>query len=188
MKTTYRSSAALTLLIVLALLVSACATPPPPYRSAPSVTPQFANLVTPDMRIVATDGSWVMEPGEPFVPPTYVDTDWDNREKSANTGVWATAFNPSSYLTLSQRLQNEMLDVRVELQDGSTLNGKLLFFNVRRNTDDSSALRMWTVAVPDQYIDIAQAGNVAVIYQPYRQRNQDRDIVSWVMWISSLPL
>lgn len=85
--------------------------------------------------------------------------------------------------------KEQIMDVKIEDGSGVSLYGKMLFLKVHSKSKSSSAKRMWTVSVPKSYLNTAKSGNVAVLYQPYKVKGTyESERVSWVLWMSKLPL
>lgn len=157
----------------VAILLAACA------NRHPSITPKFADLTTADVTIESVDGDWRLESGKPFTPPVINDL---------SSGSLPAAFVQKNTGAYSREdIAEHTMDVVVTVKEtGEKLNGKILFLNVYENAGSASAKRKWTVAVPDQYLEIASSGNVAVVFQPYSYNG--KQWVSWALWMSSLPL
>lgn len=187
--------------------------PPAP----PPITPQFVNLTTPNVKITAADNSWEIITGTPFKPGSsfkiFSHSEVKDLVKNINEsssdfmssllkmmGKSKKAVQPLGLIRTtsvasdlayynSDHIKNSVMDVKVDDGSGSTLYGKIIFSKVHSKSTSSSAKRMWTVSVPQSYLNTAKSGNVAVLYQPYKVSGAyQSELVSWVLWISKLPL
>lgn len=198
-------------LMIIVLAVTGCAKrnliPVKPTLTANP--PKFVNLVSSNITIKAKNGSWEISPNKAFKPSKSFKVH-DVKDKPVS--VTDITSNLNSYK--NAWFKNSIMDVTVKVAGGQRLKGKMVFFNVLDNSVSSSAKRMWTVSVPKSYIDTAKSGNIAVLYQPYEVAAQrlyttgpdarkkmrvllanynllaqgGAEKVSWVLWMSKLPL
>ncbi|MEO3680110.1 hypothetical protein [Rheinheimera fenheensis] len=178
---------------VLLSLLSACTT----YTSSVTnaVRQQYAVLQTETVTIVAEQENWQLRFGEPVMPPKVLDSTFIRHYadgyaySQSGGGPLASAITPdyAAWMKLPGYSANTM-NVKVYVEGRSQpLNGKMLFVSAREDMTESSAKRAWTVAVPQQYIQVAETGQVAVVYQPARLSSGD-DIATWILWLSAMPL
>lgn len=160
--------------LFISILLSGCA-------AQQVVSPQFASLSDENITIRAKDNSWSFRSGKTFVPPKV-----DNLSKHA---AIPTA-NLEKDLSIYKKsiLKKSMMDVIVEVGKKERFYGKIVFFDVYEKATSSSVKRMWSVSVPETYLNIARSGNVALLYQPYSAKQVRGDRVSWALWFSKLPL
>ncbi len=179
-----------TLMVAGLILLVGCADPqaprPQPPPPPPKVTfPNHAILTTPGVKIVAKNGDWKMEYMKPVTPPAYYSGD-----------MWKTAWideNRNAYRTAPFSKYTFDVDVFVEgMRD--PLHGKMCFFAVPDGWHiEPSAKRVWTVALPAEFIEIARTGNMAIVYQPTLrdinnpQAPKSTERATWILWLSSVP-
>lgn len=200
------------LIILCIFFTVSCATKEPNiYR--PSVLPSYAILKTPNISIESRNKTWVMAYNKPIAPPIYYDTftdrdagrvsfplslnDFLKREPKPFTQGSAVGAKIIAKYGLEQfsknafaflEFPNKTIDILVNTNNGlPVLYGQLTFFTVSQSSPDTSAKNTWTVAIPQQYIDIAHSGGLARIYQPYLEKPDGKDNVSWSLYLSSTP-
>ena len=159
-----------------------------------SIIQDYAVLTTEKVRISAVNEDWELFYGKPVKPPRYHDStrtvsEFDGHQiKGGGPAAKAITADYQFWMENPSYARNT-IDVKVHLDSSETiLNGKMLFISAREDMADTSAKRAWTVNIPQQYIDIAKSGQVAVVYQPAKVTSSDTDIATWILWFSALPL
>ena len=170
-----------------ALLISGCETTPPPAPSYLSTAPKYAVLLTENVRIESVDGSWDMKYRTPTTPPKVYETSRRTGFTDVNNAVFSVNYLKGDYDVLYPSMHEKAIDVLIHVDGRKTpLYGKIIFMTVRNSTTDASAKRMWSVAIPNEYIRTANSGDMSVVYQPYKVFGGD-DLPSWVLHMSALP-
>lgn len=173
-------------ILIVAMLLSACgprrvAPPPMPTK----IIPQFANLTSSNVTIKAVDGSWTIRPNKAFKPAKIFN------HPQATFSADVIKKHLGAYT--DPALKGYVMDVKIKVGNKEELYGKIVFSSVWKSATSSSAKRMWTISVPGSYIKTARSGNVAVLYQPYKVKKHSHyniggEYVSWILWMSRLPL
>ncbi|MDN3442656.1 hypothetical protein QL898_13570 [Psychrobacter sp. APC 3279] len=183
----------LSIAISSALFMSSCATTTPapaPPEPKLATAPKYAVLFTDNVRIEAVGLNWKMTPNTPTTPPKFYDATLigDGNLDTPGT-VFPTSIYDGDYESLPYFMKDKAIDVLIHVNARKKpLYGKIIFMTVRDSTPDVSAKRMWSVAIPSEYIRIADSGSMSVVYQPYKYSNsRNLDIASWVLHMSALP-
>lgn len=195
------------LLLVLAMSLTACQSWYIIEYDTDYGTPQtFAVLKTEGVKIEAVDYDWTLEYSEPVMPPKFhqssitfkLTRDYKRsiqgyrilkKEVESSSQPYARYMSTDySRFVAGGEYENDTIDVKVHV-DGmkKPLYGKMFFATARNDLTESSAKRAWTVQVPSKYINIADSGDVAVVYQPASTQNTI-DVVVWALWLSKYPL
>jgi len=151
-----------------------------PQAPPPKVTPPIhAILTTKGVQIVAKNGDWIMEYMKPVQPPFFHSGDlWH---------TWGIDQNRDAYRTAPFARCVFDVDVHVDGLE-QPLHGKMCFFAGYDNIQiEPSAKRVWTVAVPSEFVEVARTGNMAIVYQPAHVEEDNSDVATWILWLSSVP-
>ena len=176
----------LTAVSAVGLMSCAITLPPPPALSM--TYPRLAAVLTGGVEIRGTD--WALKSGDPVPAPFKTQA----RRIPAGT-------DPIDLY--EEKLKDGAQYCRVVVpQREKPLYGVLSLGAVVANTKESSARRVYRIAVPPARVQSALGGQVSVIYQPYAYTQQVRRTArtgdqfyanakatgwSWMLWISDAP-
>jgi hypothetical protein len=124
-------------------------------------------VVTPDVEILAEDGSFKLVSGKSFIPPFY-------------TNDCLTKANTSNYARAEQMGARRVI-VRVPGMD-KPLHGILALCEVHPRAT-GPATRSYQIQVPAQYVEATAGGRVSVVYEITNYRDFD----AWQLWLSRVP-
>lgn len=166
----------------------------------------FAVLKTEGVTIKAVEYDWQLNYSDPVMPPKYHNSsitfkltrDYKRsiqgyrilkKEVESSSQPYARYMSTDySKYANGGEFEKDAFDVKVYVEGlDKPLYGKMFFASARKDLTESSAKRAWTVQVPSKYINIAQSGDVAVVYQPASTENTI-DVVVWALWLSKYPL
>lgn len=178
--------------LIVVLFIAAAGSMGPTIRQTTDFSPvpiRYGTLVNENLRIVAQDGSFELEPGEDFETPFSV--------------YW---WNGQAPVSGTQNLVNEHQQaaeqgarrVRIEMEGEERDLYGLLVFNQAVQSSSGPARQSYYLQVPEDKLQSALNGNVAVAYELIdwdhtytvdgSPRSRDKTWLSWILWISRTPL
>ena len=145
-----------------------------------------SGIIESDIKIVAADGRFELKPGERFVPPFYSD-------------LWLCQnLDTRNILESFDAARNcGAIDVKVYVGDNPEPLYGLLALNRSIKAAFGPAARSYLIKVPQNKVNVARAGNTAVIFEYMTWKESWRSDTGygssteknygWVLWISSVP-